>query len=152
MRKRPSSRLIVLDPSDRVLLFRFAFDEGPLAGSDFWATPGGGLEDRESYAEAARRELFQETGIAADIRDEIARRAVVFMMPEGDQVDADERYFLVRTANDAVNQDRQEPTEAKYMIAYRWWSLAELRKTAETVFPENIVAITEPHIEPRHPR
>ncbi len=41
MRKRPSARLLVLDPQERVLLFRFRFDTGPLAGTAYWATPGG---------------------------------------------------------------------------------------------------------------
>lgn len=49
MRKRPSARLLVLDPEHRVLLFRFVFEEGSLAGQDFWATPGGALEPGEDF-------------------------------------------------------------------------------------------------------
>ena len=60
MRTRPSSRLIVLDPRDRVLLFRFVFEQGPLAGHDYWATPGGGLEAGETFRCAAKRELKEE--------------------------------------------------------------------------------------------
>ena len=59
MQKRPSARLIVLNLDDKVLLFRFAFSEGALAGTVFWATPGGALKDGESYAEAARHELVR---------------------------------------------------------------------------------------------
>jgi 8-oxo-dGTP diphosphatase len=29
----------------------------------FWVTPGGGLQGRETYAQAARRELREETGL-----------------------------------------------------------------------------------------
>ena len=68
MRARPSARLILLDPQDRVLLFLFHHREGPLAGSRFWATPGGSLEPSETYAQAAHRELFEETGIEAEMR------------------------------------------------------------------------------------
>ena len=143
MRSRPSSRLIVLDPDDRVLLFHFVFDEGALAGNDFWATPGGALEDGERYRDAARRELIQETGIVAEIGDEIASREAVFVTPDGEEVDADERYFLVRAADNAVDEDGQEPTEARYIKAYRWWPLSDLRKTTETVFPEDIVDMVE---------
>src|SRR5689334_25328500 len=67
MRRRPSSRLLVIDPSNRVLLFRFMFKHGPLAGQNYWATPGGALEAGESFADAARRELFEETGITREV-------------------------------------------------------------------------------------
>ena len=69
MKKRPSARLIVLNPENRVLLFHFIFDEGALAGKDYWATPGGALHPGESYQQAARRELFEETGIQAEVEE-----------------------------------------------------------------------------------
>jgi len=39
MRRRRSSRLLVIDRKDRVLLFKFVFHHGPLAGRDYWAPP-----------------------------------------------------------------------------------------------------------------
>ena len=85
MRKRPSSRLIMLNSENSVLLFHFVFDEGALAGQAFWATPGGALRPGESYREAARRELLEETGIVAEVGAGIAERAVVFATPSGEQ-------------------------------------------------------------------
>ena len=59
LRLRRAGRVIVLDPEDRVLLFRY--DEGPPNGRH-WCTPGGGLDDGEDYPAGARRELAEETG------------------------------------------------------------------------------------------
>ena len=59
LRLRRAGRVIVLDPEDRVLLFRY--DDGPPNGRH-WSTPGGGLNDGEDYPEGARRELAEETG------------------------------------------------------------------------------------------
>jgi 8-oxo-dGTP pyrophosphatase MutT (NUDIX family) len=59
LRWRRAGRVIVLDPDDRVLLFRY--DDGPPNGRH-WCTPGGGLNDGETYAAGARRELAEETG------------------------------------------------------------------------------------------
>src|ERR1700693_6499389 len=56
MRRRPSSRLLIIDRNNRVLLFRFTFKRGPLAGQNYWATPGGALEAGESFTDAATRQ------------------------------------------------------------------------------------------------
>lgn len=141
MRKRPSARILVLNRRNRILLFHFRFDEGPLAGKQYWATPGGALEPGESYRDAARRELFEETGIAADVGEEVAQRDAVFEMPSGDRVRADERYFLVRVDDRPVDESGQGEAEARYMRAYKWWSLEDLRKTSEVVFPEKLASL-----------
>lgn len=94
MRRRPSSRLLVIDPDSRVLLFRFVHDYGPLAGQTYWATPGGGVEEGESFADAARRELFEETGIRVDdVGQHVAEREFVLQLLDGEYVTAEERFF-----------------------------------------------------------
>jgi 8-oxo-dGTP diphosphatase len=142
MRRRPSSRILVINRNNQVLLFRFVFNEGPLAGQDYWATPGGALEAGESFADAARRELFEETGILTDaVGQEVAEREFVLQLHDGEYVIAEERFFLVRVAGQSISQDHRTPLETEVLIDHRWWSVDELMSASEVVFPETLVAI-----------
>ncbi len=142
MRRRPSSRLLVLDPTGCLLLFRFVHKHGALAGHAFWATPGGGLEPGETFAEAAIRELKEETGIAVDRVDEpVARREFVMTMPDGEQVLADEQYFVVLVEEQSVLRDQWTALELEVMADHRWWTAAALQATRETVRPNDLPAI-----------
>jgi 8-oxo-dGTP diphosphatase len=144
MRRRPSSRLLVIDENNRVLLFRFVHKLGPLAGDEYWATPGGGLEEGESFLDAARRELFEETGIRVDaVGPEVADREFVLQLGDGERVLAEERFFVVRVAGQTLSRDHWTPEEIEVMIEHRWWSVEELMSTEETVFPKTLVAMLE---------
>jgi ADP-ribose pyrophosphatase YjhB (NUDIX family) len=54
-------RVVVRDGEGRILLVRQRHE-----GRDIWMLPGGGIEEGENAAEAAARELFEETGLRAD--------------------------------------------------------------------------------------
>ncbi len=59
---RPTARLVVLDPEGRVLLFKIedhtlVDPADPRRPRIFWITPGGGVEDGETFEVAALREL-----------------------------------------------------------------------------------------------
>ena len=142
MRRRPSSRLLVIDRDKRVLLFRFVFERGPLAGKTYWATPGGGLETGESFEDAARRELFEETGILMDaVGQAVAEREFVLQLYDGEYVNAEEHFFLVRVADQSLSRDHWTTIETEVITEHRWWSVKELKSTSEAVFPETLVSI-----------
>lgn len=142
MNRRLSSRLLVIDPDDRILLFRFAHKTGALAGKDYWATPGGALEDGESFESAAIRELAEETGIVrSDVGAEVARREFVLTVPSGEEVLADERFFIVRVTDTELSREGWTADERAIMDEHRWWRTDELAVTSETVFPENLAAM-----------
>jgi 8-oxo-dGTP diphosphatase len=140
MNSRPSARLLALDPAGRVLLFRFVHARGPMAGREYWATPGGAVEQGEAFAQAAMRELKEETGIQApDVGGQVARRQFELQLPDGERVRADERYFAVRITETAISSAGWTDLEKELMSCHRWWSLDELSQTSETVFPEDLI-------------
>ena len=122
-RLRPAARAVVLDPSDRILLVRFEFSDGPL-----WATPGGGLEGEESLRDGLHRELQEEIGLdAPDDPQHLWHQEVV---AEGHATGYDgviNDYFLVRTDPFTVGGTLTEAElQAENVHGHRWWTLEEL--------------------------
>ena len=139
MRERPSSRLLIVNPRGQVLLFLFEPGRGGLVGERYWATPGGALDEGESYAQAARRELREETGLLVDdVGPEVARRTAIFPLIGGEWVRADERFFLIRVEDLPISNDRWTEMQRKVMTAHGWFSDAGLAAASDPVFPENL--------------
>lgn len=144
MRERRSARLLVLSPDNHLLLFRFVHREGPLAGSDYWATPGGALEPGESFEDAAVRELYEETGIRVDgVGEPVACRDFSMQMPDGEWVRGIEQLYVVRAPSDVLSWSHWTDEERAVIADHRWWRLDELRHTLDTVWPENLPALLE---------
>ncbi len=146
MRRRPSSRLLILDQSKRLLLFRFVHTQGALAGRDYWATPGGALEEGESFAAAAIRELFEETGLRIDsVGQIVAQQEFELQLTNGERVIADERFFVVHVSEQALSREHWTPAEMEVITDHRWWTMEELRTTHEMFFPELLVDFVRLH-------
>lgn len=135
---RPAARIVLLDAAGRVLLFRFDPPDRP----PFWCTPGGAVDPGESYAEAARRELGEETGIEADPGPEVARKIAEFITIEGVPVIADERYFrlvLPPTFDpEAIDTAGHTELERQVMRAWRWFDRDALTSLEEAYYPEDL--------------
>ena len=135
-RLRRAGRVIVLDPEDRVLLFRY--DDGPPNGRH-WCTPGGGLNDGEDYPAGARRELAEETGWTdVPLGPEVHERTLTMEYADA-IVQQHERLFLARVA-----VARRELGEVAAMhvsdgiAAWHWWTLAEMDATDEVIWPAGL--------------
>lgn len=150
---RPAARVLVLDDSDRLLLFRHegAFQTGDFAGTSLWAPPGGGLETGESHEQAAMRELWEETGLRnAQIGPCVWLRDAVFTW-EGIEYDSHECYYVCRVPNFTVDTTNLEPHERVEMTEYRWWSYSEIAASLEIFVPRDLVTLVLPLLQGEYP-
>ena len=130
---RRASRLVVIDPEGRVLLFRI---REPRTGLPFWLTPGGGLEEGETHLEAAGRELREETGLRdVDIGGALWRGRRPFYF-RGRDYDQEEVFFMVRVS--PFEPDLGGAEDYEMDLEHRWWTLEELESTGETVLPPGL--------------
>lgn len=135
--RRPAARLLVTDPRGRLLLFRFTPDDRP----PFWVTPGGAVDRGESFEQAARRELLEETGLDRDPGPTIAVRHVRFVTLQGIEVDAEERFFAVPVEEARIDTGGHTALEQRLMLSHRWWTPQELAALDEPYFPVDLLDI-----------
>jgi 8-oxo-dGTP pyrophosphatase MutT (NUDIX family) len=139
MRVRRTARLILLDDKSRVLLFRvedasvFRLDEPSLVA--YWITPGGALEPGESHASAARREVWEVTGMTGIGPGPWVALSEPLLNWGGELVQAHDRFYLAGINSPVVTLENLSAVERDIYRDHRWWDVQELgapRKSASS--------------------
>jgi len=137
-RTRRTARVLLAGGDGRVLLFRYVPDGMPA----FWMLPGGELDPDEDFSEAARRELFEETGIKADPRPLGVAREFHYIY-DRQKVLGVEHFFHHRTDATSIDTSGHTELEQVCMQEHRWFALEDLPGWHEPVWPKDIAELVE---------
>jgi 8-oxo-dGTP pyrophosphatase MutT (NUDIX family) len=138
--ERAAGRVLLIDDGGALLLLR-GCDPGALERGTWWFTPGGGLDEGETSADGARRELREETGfVAGDLGPVVFRRTTEFDF-EGVRYRQREEFFCVRCSRFAIDEQGWTDVERRSVLGSRWWTPAELSATTEVLHPQQLAEI-----------
>ena len=135
--ERDAVRVVLTDAGGRILLFHAVTADGGPAG--WWDLPGGGIDDGETYLEAAVREVREETGLVLDPalvgppawrRDSTWRSRGQRRLQHEVVVAA-----VVPGHRPEISAAGRTPYELEVYVASRWWEMAEIQASRERFYP-----------------
>lgn len=128
---------MLLNEADEILLIRGS-DPADRERPSWWEIPGGGIDGLETSHEGAARELYEETGIRAEVGPCIWRQHNVFDFG-GIHFDQDEWIHLARCEGPVeFKPTHLEWLEEMAFQGHQWWALDDLLANDEPVLPPRL--------------
>jgi len=139
MIERPSARLILLDPDDRLFLFNVhdpgVYDPANPHFDPFWVMIGGFVDPGEAFADAAVREAREETALVVDGPVHWVWQRERRMRWRDKDVLHKERFFLGRARSTAIDTSGLDEREKSWTLGHRWWRAEEIAASGERFEP-----------------
>lgn len=139
MIERPSARLVLLDPQDRLFLFNVhdpgVYDPAHPYFDPFWVMIGGFVDPGEEFADAAVREAYEETKLPVIGPPHWVWARERHMSWRGKDVLHKERFFLARTDRTEVDTSGLDERERSWTRGHRWWRVDEIIESLDRFEP-----------------
>jgi 8-oxo-dGTP pyrophosphatase MutT (NUDIX family) len=141
---RLTSRVLLFDRDGRVLLFLTKAPD--TSGVSRWLTPGGGVDEGETQADAVYRELFEETGLSGiDLSAPVWSHDFDVAWDDADHDTGHAEFYTAVV-------DRFDPSDANWtddervdVLEHRWFTLEELETTTDRFEPAELVELVRAH-------
>ena len=138
--RREAARVAVIDDELRILLLHTR--DPARAGAEWWELPGGGLAPGEIPSRAARRELYEETGIVAE---ELGPRLAVVETDfsfDGNRYRQRETIFVLQVEQEECIPAALQPgAEQAAYLGHEWIPIADLRARRLRLHPPQLARL-----------
>lgn len=140
MQTRPTVRILLFDTRGRLLFMRahdpdVADEAGNVSNTSYWFTIGGGVEEGEALAEAARREIEEETGHRNfRLGPPVWYRECVLTV-KGEKRLFEETFFVAWTEEAELSRANWTELERAVVQDMKWWETDALMASDETFYP-----------------
>ncbi|MDR1890709.1 MAG: NUDIX domain-containing protein [Puniceicoccales bacterium] len=108
----------------------------------FWNMIGGKIEEGETLLEAAKRELFEETGIKShDVKfgPEVWYGTVDLLL-DGKLTTINQRFVVAKTSVRSFDFSNQEENEKLTVKTIEWFSLEDIKTCGEPIYPISLAS------------
>jgi 8-oxo-dGTP pyrophosphatase MutT (NUDIX family) len=141
--ERSCVRVVLRDLGGRILLFRASL--ASRSAEHWWELPGGGIEPGESYADAAAREVREETGLEispGQVGPPRWRRSATWTA-RGVRRLQHEVVVAIEVDADrpAITDGGRTPEELEEYSEARWWQLADVLSSTERFYPGRLAQL-----------